>query len=123
MRKVCNHTMPPHTHTNKHTHTHTHTHACVRAISKTLMWYVAPLKHCVVCFLNVVFLLFPSLNQLCLYSTFYLFFFFHIVTFDFIRSRYLLNTLKHRQTHSAYKILLVFLLFLHVTRNIAYVTT
>ena len=48
---------------------------------------------------------------------FYLLFFFYITTFVFLCACYLLNTLKHSSTHSTYKALKVFYLFVYVTRN------
>ena len=57
-----------------------------------------------------------------LYSTFYLHFFFHKVTFGFSHACYLLNILKRSSNLSASKVLQIFLLFVYITRNAADVT-
>ena len=55
------------------------------------------------------------------YSTFYSLFFFSIATFSW--SYYLLIIVRHYQNPGTYKALQVFLLFVHVTKNTADVTT
>ena len=57
-----------------------------------------------------------------LYSTFYLHFFFHKVTFGFSHTCYLLSTLKRSSNLSASTVIQIFLLFVYITRNTTDVT-
>ena len=96
-------------------------HAPTHAILKLQMWYVALLKHCVVCFpicswIHSVSILLITLFSVAfikcsvrVYSTFYLLFCFHKVIFSFSCTCHLLNTLKRISNHSVYEVLHVFL--------------